>query len=102
MDKIKNCPFCDGVADTGMDDDGDYYVSCQDCNSSIEWENKEECAIKTWNTRHISKQDLFENIPKCGACKNRQEDGFCKSMHGYVIKYKFCYNHTFFDEARDE
>lgn len=58
---LKACPFCGGVATFGGDrrtGKRDIYVYCIKCNARIKRFEKQEDAIKFWNTRRTEDEPI--------------------------------------------
>jgi len=51
QESLKNCPFCGGWSDFGIDESGGVCVVCNTCFASGECLESERTALKAWNKR---------------------------------------------------
>jgi hypothetical protein len=51
--KLKNCPFCWGIAakDYGSHNDDDFHIFCHSCQARSVGRNNINAAISAWNAR---------------------------------------------------
>lgn len=67
--ELKPCPFCGAPKWLYVleDDDGEWYVFCNACKTSVhsEYNETSEYAVKTWNALAIDRDDLLKVADEC-------------------------------------